>query len=500
MTRPRCAATIVVLCLVAPNSVAAGILFSDPSGGWDYTYLGADDSFGDDGQFDALDGTWQHNENDGWDGTGPTDGDGAPGGVVTLADPDGTDYLRIQDAGDPTAYGFDEPSNKKIYIGHNILNTLPDAEPAVLDDGITISFRARLSTEGPLDPLYNEDTPPDSEPWPAQGAGYEIHGGGRGQFGVTQLRSDGFASQVSFSMIRSDESAAFGLDSAGLIMNNHADNSFPGSVNSNDPGQQQLFPIDSNEALTEWREFWITIGESELIDTDTHIVNVYMDGGSEPMSFCVTEGPDREVAYDDSAYVVLGMSSGSRWGAIDIDYFSYKLGLHTPPMAATGDFNADGNIDVEDVNLLLVEVHGGMDDPSFDLTGDALVNETDLNVWVNEIKGTWMGDANLDGEFSTADFVQVFQAGEYEDGIAENSLWHEGDWNGDLEFDSSDFLKAFQVGAFEQGPRPAAQNVPEPASLVILLWGSLLVLCVYRLRNGWTGRAAQLRTSIETRR
>ena len=34
---------------------------------------------------------------------------------------------------------------------------------------------------------------------------------------------------------------------------------------------------------------------------------------------------------------------------------------------------------------------------------------------------TWFGDVNLDGEFSSTDLVQVFQTGEYEDGIAGSS-------------------------------------------------------------------------------
>jgi hypothetical protein len=59
------------------------------------------------------------------------------------------------------------------------------------------------------------------------------------------------------------------------------------------------------------------------------------------------------------------------------------------------------------------------------------------------------GDANVDGLFNSQDLVQVFQAGEYEDGIAGNSTWNEGDWNGDLEFDTSDLVSAFQSGRYE---------------------------------------------------
>ena len=59
------------------------------------------------------------------------------------------------------------------------------------------------------------------------------------------------------------------------------------------------------------------------------------------------------------------------------------------------------------------------------------------------------GDANRDGRFDTADLVQVLQAGEYEDGIEDNSTWEEGDWDGDGDFDTADLVLAFQTGLYE---------------------------------------------------
>ena len=58
------------------------------------------------------------------------------------------------------------------------------------------------------------------------------------------------------------------------------------------------------------------------------------------------------------------------------------------------------------------------------------------------------GDANGDGRFNSTDLVLVFQAGEYEDGIAQNSTYAEGDWNGDGDFDTSDLILAFQAGYY----------------------------------------------------
>ena len=84
------------------------------------------------------------------------------------------------------------------------------------------------------------------------------------------------------------------------------------------------------------------------------------------------------------------------------------------------------------------------------------------------------GDANLDGEFNTGDLVEVFAAGEYEDGIAENSYWTEGDWNSDGDFDSSDLVVTFRGGHYEQGP--AINAVPEPSTAVLLLIGVLALV------------------------
>src|SRR5690606_11275138 len=60
-----------------------------------------------------------------------------------------------------------------------------------------------------------------------------------------------------------------------------------------------------------------------------------------------------------------------------------------------------------------------------------------------------LGDANHDGLSDSSDLVEVFGAGEYEDGIPGNSTWEEGDWNRDGDFDSSDILLAMQSGGYE---------------------------------------------------
>lgn len=59
------------------------------------------------------------------------------------------------------------------------------------------------------------------------------------------------------------------------------------------------------------------------------------------------------------------------------------------------------------------------------------------------------GDANGDGIFDSNDLVAVLAAGEFEDGIEDNSTFEEGDWNGDGDFTTADLVAAFVLAGFE---------------------------------------------------
>jgi hypothetical protein len=76
---------------------------------------------------------------------------------------------------------------------------------------------------------------------------------------------------------------------------------------------------------------------------------------------------------------------------------------------------------------------------------------SDRSNYFNEYHMWKIGDANHDGSFDSSDLVEMFQAGEYEDGVADNSTWEEGDFNRDGEFDSSDLVEAFASGGYEAG-------------------------------------------------
>ncbi len=138
-----------------------------------------------------------------------------------------------------------------------------------------------------------------------------------------------------------------------------------------------------------------------------------------------------------------------------------------------GDFNADGVLDATDIDDLTAQWPQGNHPPTHDLTNDGLVNEQDVRFWIRDLFESWVGDANLDGEFNSSDLVVVLSAGTYEAQV--DASWSTGDFNGDGRANSSDLVAALTDGGYELGPRAAVAAVPEPHSLAILSLGFAVV-------------------------
>jgi hypothetical protein len=139
-----------------------------------------------------------------------------------------------------------------------------------------------------------------------------------------------------------------------------------------------------------------------------------------------------------------------------------------------GDFDNDGLLTAIDIDLLSAVVRDGSNDAEYDLNGDERVNQADRDVWVHVLKNTFYGDADLDGEFDTADLVRVLSIGKYETGS--EAGWSEGDWDGSHAFGTGDMVAALTDGAYEQGPASRAHAVPEPTSLLLLLLGAIALV------------------------
>jgi autotransporter-associated beta strand protein len=137
--------------------------------------------------------------------------------------------------------------------------------------------------------------------------------------------------------------------------------------------------------------------------------------------------------------------------------------LQVTTSVRTGDFDFDGDFDCADINALVSQIASGGNMPAFDLTGDALVNASDLEAWriaagaANLPSGSAYlpGDGNLDGVVDGSDF-NLWNGNKFTSVAA----WCSGDFNADGQVDGSDF-SIWNSQKFTSSDRSAA--VPEPA-------------------------------------
>jgi hypothetical protein len=152
------------------------------------------------------------------------------------------------------------------------------------------------------------------------------------------------------------------------------------------------------------------------------------------------------------------------------------LALTEGVVAVPGDFDNSGQLDAADIDDLTGQSAGGTNLGAYDLNSDAAVNEADVRVWIRDLFNSWVGDADLNGEFNSSDLVAVLASGTYEADVP--SVWSTGDFNGDGRTNSGDLVAALADGGYEAGPRTAVAAIPEPAAMSLaMLAGLALVRC-----------------------
>jgi len=361
--------------------------YQDPDGGWDYGYEGDLAAYAEPNEgFASLDGTWSHdNGSDEWDGSaiGGELGDGnRPGGAMIIEEAN-VNYLRIQDTGDPRDYGFSDPgSNRKVYLGHDL--TADGFADTIMDDGVTLNFRARVPSDGPLDVLHRDGQQANGiQPYPESGDGYVTSDGGKGNFVIKQAAGGAIA----FSLTTATDTPggdpnANATNFSGLSFNEFDGNAISGNVNFGQGEGANVIPFDP----TVWHNFWITI-EKDPAEVGTHLVRIYMDGATAPTTFKATAGTGSDFG---SSYLAMGATATPQNAALDIDYFRIKGGVHAPNGATIV------NTDILDLQPALgssgVDPSQGV---SFRVTSDGAIPQENISVVLNGVD--YAGSLSIEG-------------------------------------------------------------------------------------------------------
>ena len=206
------------------------------------------------------------------------------------------------------------------------------------------------------------------------------------------------------------------------------------------------------------------ISWSVVFDDSVQAVNVWFDG-TQPNA-------DRTVPFDrvTSEIDVVGLQlnpSSTLAETILVRHFAILPLLD-------GDYNASGNLDVGDVDLMADQLRSP--DPDrvrvFDVNGDGETDLADHAELVTQVIGTSLGDANLDGEVAFDDFLALSTE------FGKDGNWAQGDFdaNGKIEF--ADFLLLSE----NFGASPAVASVPEPSGLISCLSIMLGLLALRRMR------------------
>ncbi len=153
--------------------------------------------------------------------------------------------------------------------------------------------------------------------------------------------------------------------------------------------------------------------------------------------------------------------------------FRYVLNIDTVRI----DFDADGQLNCNDIDSLVDAVANNTPDPKFDLNNDFQLDLFDVESWLtraglaNNGVAYEFGDGNLDGSVNGAD-LDIWTTNHFGEGA-----WCAGDFTADGNVDGSDF-NVWNTNASVAAP----SSVPEPAAWSLLILGCF-ALCV-RQRRG----------------
>ena len=140
-----------------------------------------------------------------------------------------------------------------------------------------------------------------------------------------------------------------------------------------------------------------------------------------------------------------------------------------------GDFNGDVTLDVKDIDELAARVRVSSGDLYYDVDADGQISENDIAVWVEGLKGTQLGDTDLNGSVDFEDFLVLSEH------FGTAGGWGDGDFTGDGRVDFSDFL-ALSVNF--GGANAEFVTIPEPTAYRVALF-SIVGIFAFRRQRGY---------------
>jgi len=336
-------AFVCLLSVCCAGKIEARGGWEEPLGGFDYSYDANEGQGAYNGEFNAagcLDGQWRRSSNsDQWDGSGPSpdslrpDGSpGAPGGVeiqtVSGGGEDGSDasVLDLEDVGDPRGDGFNDPSNRRLFLWRNTSSELN------LFTGITFVARWRLNPAPKA-----ADFATNGGPLPVPNGTY-LHDQNKGQLGFVQKTAvlPGTATAGLGFAITDDGKLQFAQPFDGNPCTGVSD--------------ELCFEVDESD----WVSVWMTARGDLLVPGGVR-VKVFLNGSSLPVldQLMTDVRADSESAVipetggTATSYIYMGLGSTAQDGAIQVDFVSILSGA-TDPVADCNQNGVPDNIDIRD--------------------------------------------------------------------------------------------------------------------------------------------------------
>jgi len=235
-------------------------------------------------------------------------------------------------------------------------------------------------------------------------------------------------------------------------------------------GNQNPGTATLHSVITASSHSTIQVGGNVNIDNGNLVVELadYVPTGGEAYTL-ISAGSIIGDSFLSIDFSLATLSPELEW---DLEVVGSEVLLTVLGGSPSGDFNNDGFLNVDDLDLLGKEIIAGSDNADFDVTGDQAVDLADQEKWLldaalaNGFTESYLnGDANLDGTVNASDLNALAINWQ-----ATVDPWSQGDFNADGVVNATD-LNALAI-SWQQSIPMAAQAVPEPAAL--LLWGQFL--------------------------